>query len=61
MSTTKAEAFNAVFRESLLAACLDIASSCVTRYPYDLCERFELAEKRYFFNILESVEEKDMI
>ncbi len=52
------EALNGSFRESLLATCLDIASSCVTRYPYDLCERFNLAEKLCFFNILETLEER---
>lgn len=47
---------NDFFRDSLLTTCLDIASSCVTRYPYHLCERFNLAEKKCFFNILEALE-----
>lgn len=44
-----------VLRESLLAACLDIAAISVARYPYELRERFNLAEKRCFFEILESL------
>jgi hypothetical protein len=41
-------------KESLLAACLDIASSSVTEYPYGLHERFTREEKRCFFEILQS-------
>ena len=44
-----------VLRESLLAACLDIAAISVARYPYGLQDRFNLAEKRCFFEILESL------
>ena len=43
---------------SLLAICLDIASSSVTRYPYGLHERFDSSEKRCFFEILDAVEGK---
>jgi len=39
----------------LLAACLDIAASSVTQYPYGLHDRFAPEEKRCFFEILESV------
>lgn len=46
---------NTALRESLLAACLDIASSAVIEYPYGLGERFNPAEKRCFFEILESL------
>jgi hypothetical protein len=44
-----------LLRESLLAACLDIAASSVTEYPYGLDGRFEASEKRCFFEILESL------
>ena len=46
---------NNALRESLLAACLDIVSSSVIEYPYRLGERFNPAEKRCFFEILESL------
>ena len=46
---------NRALRESLLSACLDIASSAVLEYPYGLNERFNPAEKRCFFEILESL------
>ena len=46
---------NNALRESLLAACLDIASSSVIEYPYGLGERLNPAEKRCFFEILESL------
>jgi hypothetical protein len=46
---------NAAIRDSLLAACLDIAASAVVEYPYGLGERFGPAEKRCFFEILESL------
>jgi len=42
-------------KESLLAACLDIASSSVTQYPYGLHDRFTPQEKRCFFEILQSL------
>jgi hypothetical protein len=41
-------------KASLLAACLDIASSSVTDYPYGLNDRFNPDEKNCFFEILES-------
>jgi len=37
--------------ESILAACLNIASSAVTEYPYELTERFNLAERKCYFEI----------
>ena len=42
-------------KASLLAACLDIASSSVTDYPYELHDRFNPDEKKCFFEILESL------
>lgn len=44
------------FRESLLAACLDIASSAVTEYPYKLNDRFNPQEKQCFFEVLETMQ-----
>jgi hypothetical protein len=46
---------SAELKESLLAACLDIASSSVIDYPYGLHERFTPEEKRCFFEILKSL------
>lgn len=46
---------NQSLRESLLAACLDIASSSVTEYPYKPHDRFNPEEKRCFFEILDSL------
>lgn len=46
---------NESLRDSLLAACLDIASSSVTEYPYRHHDRFNLEEKQCFFEILESL------
>jgi len=42
-------------KASMLAACLDIASSSVTEYPFGLNDRFNKDEKRCFFEILESL------
>jgi hypothetical protein len=42
-------------KASMLAACLDIASSAVNEYPFGLNERFNEDEKRCFFEILESL------
>ena len=42
-------------KDSLLATCLDIASSSVNEYPYELQERFSRDEKRCFFEILRSL------
>jgi len=50
---------NQKLRESLLHTCMDIASSAVTEYPYQLQERFNPAEKRCFFRILESLSEPE--
>jgi len=46
-------------KESLLAACLDIAASAVTEYPYKLNERFNPQEKLCYFEIMESLCEVD--
>ncbi len=43
-------------RDCLLAACLDIASSAGTDYPYGGGERFCVEEKRCFFEILSALE-----
>lgn len=50
------QAANDALRGSLMAACMDIASSCVVHYPFGGHERFTLDEKRCFFEILESLE-----
>ena len=42
-------------KESLLAACLDIASSSVFEYPNGLRDRVTPQEKRCFFEILQSL------
>jgi len=42
-------------KESMLAACLDIASSSVTEYPYGLHDRFAPEEKHCFFEILQTL------
>ena len=42
-------------KESLLAACLDIASSSVLEKPNGLHDRFTSDEKRCFFEILQSL------
>ncbi|MCI5148305.1 MAG: hypothetical protein D3916_02730 [Candidatus Electrothrix sp. MAN1_4] len=46
---------NEQLRSSLLRVCMDIASSSVTKYPYDFDERFNADEKICFFGILESL------
>jgi len=46
------------FEKSLLALCLDIGASCVTKYPYGLHERFNADEKRCFFEILDTFENR---
>ena len=48
---------NEQLRSSLLSACMDIASSSVTHYPYNFEERFNPEEKACFFSILESLSE----
>ncbi|MCP4347475.1 MAG: hypothetical protein GY795_18370 [Desulfobacterales bacterium] len=55
-SSVSDRAANEALRESLIAACLDIASSSSSEYPYELDERFRLAEKYCFFDILDSLE-----
>ncbi len=54
LSTSNSKA-NQELKNSLLAACLDIAASAVTQYPYGLKERFNFSEKRCFFEIIESL------
>ena len=48
----------AQFEKSLLAVCLDIGSSSVTKYPYGLQERFNNEEKRCFFEIFDTFENR---
>ena len=48
------------FEKSLLAICLDIGASCVTEYPYGINERFNADEKRCFFEILDTFENKNV-
>ena len=50
---------NERLRSSLLSACMDIASSSVTHYPYNFEERFNPEEKACFFSILESLSEDE--
>jgi hypothetical protein len=47
---------NEELRDSLLAACVDIAASSLATHPHATGERFDEAEKRSFFEILESIE-----
>jgi hypothetical protein len=47
---------NQALRESLLAWCLDIAAASTTEYPYGMNERFCAAEKRCFFEILNTLD-----
>ena len=56
LSTSDSD-FNGAVRESLLATCLDIASSAAAQYPHKLHERFDPSEKRCFFEILDSLNE----
>jgi hypothetical protein len=48
----------AQFEKCLLAICLDIGSSCATEYSYGLHERFNADEKRCFFEILDTFENR---
>ena len=50
----------AQFEKSLLRICLDIGASCVTEYPYGLHERFNADEKRCFFEILDTFENRQV-
>jgi hypothetical protein len=43
-----------ILLESLIGACIDIAANAVRRYPYGLHDRFDLEEKRCFFEILKT-------
>jgi hypothetical protein len=49
---------NQALRDSLLMTCLDIAASAVTHYPYNLAERFCWAEKRCWFEIMDTLNPK---
>ncbi len=53
------DAGNETLRQSLLAACVDIAASAVAFYPYAHGDRFDADEKRSFFEILETIEADD--
>jgi hypothetical protein len=48
------DAANRSLRNCLLAACLDIAASCVLKYPYGIGDRFNPEEKTCLFEILDS-------
>jgi hypothetical protein len=50
------EEFKSSLKKSLLAACIDIAASAVTEYPYEFSNRFNPAEKKCFFEIVDSLE-----
>jgi len=50
----------AYFEKSLLAVCLDIGASCVKEYPYGLHERFNYDEKRCFFEIFDTFENRKL-
>ncbi len=53
------EKHNEILRNSLLAACLEIGTSAVTCPPEGPCAAFDPAEKRSFFEILETIEGED--
>jgi hypothetical protein len=46
---------NDALRKSILNLCLDIAAAAVTAYPYNANDRFNLAEKKCYFEILDSL------
>jgi hypothetical protein len=46
---------NLQIKDSLLARCLDIAASSTTEYPYGLYDRFNLSEKKCYFEIYETL------
>ena len=50
---------NQELKDSLLRACMDIASSSVVEYPYHFQERFCPDEKKCFFSILESLSKSE--
>ncbi len=52
---TENEKENENLKTSLIYACIDIAASCVTDYPYKFQERFNRAEKECLFSILETL------
>lgn len=57
LSSSDEEA-NQRLRESLLGQCLDIASAAVVEYPYGIHDRFDPAEKKCFFELLDSLKQK---
>ena len=58
-NTSQNEVVKSRFKSSLLATCMDIAASSVTEYPYDYSDRFNPAEKKCFFEIVDSLERKN--
>jgi len=55
LNTSDKKAVN-LLKSSLLATCLDIASSSIRQYSDGVKDRFDLDEKRCFFEILETME-----
>ncbi len=45
-------------RIDILNACIDIAASSVTKYPYGSSERFTKDEKEYYHKLVETLREK---
>ncbi len=45
-------------RLDILNACIDIAASSVTKYPYGICERFTLEEKEYYHKLVDILQKK---
>jgi hypothetical protein len=49
---------NQALRESVLQGCLDIAASSVTAYPYEAMERFCSDEKKCWFEIFDTLNDR---
>ena len=49
---------NQALRESVLQGCLDIAASSVTEYPYEAMERFCSDEKKCWFEIFDTLNDR---
>ena len=49
---------NQALRESVLQGCLDIAASSVTEYPYETMERFCSDEKKCWFEIFDTLNDR---
>lgn len=45
-------------RFDILNACIDIAASSVTKYPYGACERFTIEEKEYYHQLVEILKKR---